>query len=92
MIAVWIVGALLLGLAVSRIGLPPLVGFLASGFVFAALGMDGTPPEVHRSLGILLRQTGDNAEATRAFQRYLELKPRAEDAELIRSYLPGNSS
>ncbi|RPI62612.1 MAG: hypothetical protein EHM50_03640 [Lysobacterales bacterium] len=43
MIAVWIAGALLLGLAVSRIGLPPLVGFLASGFVFAALGMEGTP-------------------------------------------------
>jgi predicted Kef-type K+ transport protein len=43
MVGVWIVGALLLGLAVSRIGLPPLVGFLASGFVFAAFGMDGTP-------------------------------------------------
>ncbi len=43
MIAVWIAGALLLGLAVSRIGLPPLVGFLASGFVFAALGMESTP-------------------------------------------------
>jgi predicted Zn-dependent protease len=58
----------------------------------AALGMDGTPPEVHRSLGILLRQAGDNAEAKRAFQRYLELKPQAEDAELIRSYLTGNPS
>jgi predicted Kef-type K+ transport protein len=34
---------LLLGLAVSRIGLPPLVGFLASGFIFAAFGLDGTP-------------------------------------------------
>ena len=43
MIAIWIGGALLLGLAVSRIGLPPLVGFLASGFVFAALGMESTP-------------------------------------------------
>ena len=40
MVAIWIGGALLLGLAVSRIGLPPLVGFLASGFVFAALGME----------------------------------------------------
>ena len=43
MVAIWIAGALLLGLAVSRIGLPPLVGFLASGFVFAALGMERAP-------------------------------------------------
>src|SRR5918993_1097718 len=43
MAAIWIAGALLLGLAVSRIGLPPLVGFLASGFVFAAIGMERTP-------------------------------------------------
>jgi predicted Zn-dependent protease len=58
----------------------------------AALEMDNTPPEVHRSLGTVLRQTGDSAEATRAFQRYLELKPGAEDAELIRSYLTGSQS
>lgn len=58
----------------------------------ASLGMDDTPPEVHRSLGTVLRQSGDNAEATRAFQRYLELKPGAEDAELIRSYLTGSQS
>jgi beta-barrel assembly-enhancing protease len=58
----------------------------------AALEMDHTPPEVHRSLGTVLRQTGENAEATRAFQRYLELKPGAEDAELIRSYLTGSQS
>jgi predicted Kef-type K+ transport protein len=43
MVAVWITGALLLGLAVSRLGLPPLIGFLASGFVFAAFGMERTP-------------------------------------------------
>jgi predicted Kef-type K+ transport protein len=43
MVAVWIAGALLLGLAVSRMGLPPLIGFLASGFVFAAFGMEPTP-------------------------------------------------
>jgi len=58
----------------------------------AALEMDSTPPEVHRSLGTVLRQAGENAEATRAFQRYLELKPGAEDAELIRSYLTGSQS
>ena len=40
MIAVWIAGALLLGLAAWRVGLPPLIGFLASGFVFGALGME----------------------------------------------------
>jgi predicted Kef-type K+ transport protein len=43
MIAVLLVGALALGLIAARIGLPPLVGFLASGFVLGALGMDGTP-------------------------------------------------
>jgi predicted Kef-type K+ transport protein len=43
MIAVWIAGALLLGLAASRLRLPPLVGFLAAGFLFGALGMQPTP-------------------------------------------------
>ncbi|HJR70272.1 MAG TPA: cation:proton antiporter family protein [Gammaproteobacteria bacterium] len=43
MLAVLLVGALVLGLIAARIGLPPLVGFLASGFVFGAFGMDGTP-------------------------------------------------
>jgi predicted Zn-dependent protease len=58
----------------------------------AALEMDDVPPEAHRSLGTVLRQVGDNAEATRAFQRYLELKPGAEDAEMIRSYVTGSQS
>ena len=43
MIAIWIGGALLLGLAAARIGLPPLVGFLTAGFAFGALGMERTP-------------------------------------------------
>lgn len=43
MIALLLVGALVLGLLAARIGLPPLVGFLASGFIFGALGMAGTP-------------------------------------------------
>lgn len=43
MIAIWIAGALLLGLLATRVGLPPLVGFLASGFAFGAFGMESTP-------------------------------------------------
>ena len=43
MIAIGIGGALLLGLLAGRIGLPPLVGFLASGFLLSALGVQKTP-------------------------------------------------
>jgi predicted Kef-type K+ transport protein len=55
MVAIWITGALMLGLLVSRIGLPPLVGFLASGFVFAAFGMERGPvlPDIAHG-GVLL--------------------------------------
>jgi len=58
----------------------------------AALDLEGTPPEVHRALGTVLRQAGDGDGATRAFRRYLELRPDAEDAELIRSYVTENRS
>lgn len=37
----WIVIAYLLGLVASRLGLPPLVGYLAGGFVLAGLGAQG---------------------------------------------------
>jgi predicted Kef-type K+ transport protein len=37
----WLVVAFALGLAVSRIGLPPLVGFLAAGFVLKAFDVEG---------------------------------------------------
>jgi predicted Kef-type K+ transport protein len=43
MLAIWIAGALLLGLAAWRVGLPPLVGFMASGFAFSSLGMQASP-------------------------------------------------
>lgn len=39
----WIIGALVLGALAWRAGLPPLVGFLVSGFVFSALGIESTP-------------------------------------------------
>lgn len=37
----WIVFAFVLGLAASRLGLPPLVGFLAAGFALHAAGIKG---------------------------------------------------
>jgi len=43
MTAAWIGGALVLGLAARYVGLPPLVGFLAAGFVLHALGLEATP-------------------------------------------------
>jgi predicted Kef-type K+ transport protein len=43
MVAIGIALALGLGLLAWRIGLPPLIGFLASGFVFGALGVERAP-------------------------------------------------
>ena len=37
----WLAIAFLLGFAVKQIGLPPLVGFLAAGFVLNAFGVEG---------------------------------------------------
>ena len=37
----WILAAFILGFLVKQIGLPPLVGFLAAGFVLHALGVEG---------------------------------------------------
>lgn len=55
MLAIWIGGALLLGLLAWRIGLPPLVGFLLSGFVFGALGFESSPMlEDLSHVGVLL--------------------------------------
>jgi len=47
--------AFLLGFAAKRVGLPPLVGYLAAGFVLHAFGYDVTEAiEVISELGILL--------------------------------------
>ena len=55
MLSTWIVAAFLLGSLCWRLGLPPLVGFLASGFFFSALG--GSSNELLEALadaGVLL--------------------------------------
>ena len=45
------------------------------------------PAELYRSMGLASRQLGNAGEAAASFRRYLELKPAAPDAELVRSYL-----
>ena len=45
------------------------------------------PAETWRSIGLVRRARGESAEAAQAFARYLELKPRADDAEIIRTYI-----
>ena len=45
------------------------------------------PPELFRSRGLLLTAEGKEAAARQAFARYLALRPDAEDAALIASYI-----
>jgi Zn-dependent protease with chaperone function len=52
-----------------------------------AVATDDAPAEAHRSLGLVLMRTRDNARARAAFARYLELRPDAQDREIIRDYL-----
>lgn len=52
---VWITIAFILGFAVRQIGLPPLVGFLAAGFVLNAAGAEGGAVlEEVADLGVML--------------------------------------
>jgi predicted Zn-dependent protease len=48
---------------------------------------DPAYPEPQRSLGLLYYTTGKKAEARQAFERYLALKPHADDRQQLREYL-----
>jgi predicted Zn-dependent protease len=52
-----------------------------------ALALREPAPEIHRSLGLVLRRQGDSAASIAEFRRYLELRPGAPDRALIQSYL-----
>ena len=45
------------------------------------------PVETWRSIGLVRRARGEPEDAARAFARYLELKPQADDAAIIRTYI-----
>jgi beta-barrel assembly-enhancing protease len=48
---------------------------------------DPSYPEPQRSLGLLYYMSGKKAEARQAFERYLQLKPHADDRQQVREYL-----
>jgi beta-barrel assembly-enhancing protease len=48
---------------------------------------DPTYPEPQRNLGVLYYLSGKKAEARQAFERYLALKPHADDRPQVREYL-----
>lgn len=52
-----------------------------------ARDLPGAPPELHRSMGLVLQRLGRTKEASSAFLRYLDLKPAGADTELVRTYL-----
>ena len=58
----------------------------------AALAAGGAPPEVHRSIGFLYQRRDEFARAKQAFERYLELRPEADDRAFIRTYLEQGGS
>jgi beta-barrel assembly-enhancing protease len=45
------------------------------------------PADALRQAALIHRSRGDDADARREFQRYLELAPNADDAPLVRAYL-----
>ncbi len=52
-----------------------------------AEGMPDRPPEALRLHGHILRARGENDRAREAYRQYLELRPSAPDAPMIRSYI-----
>ncbi|MFZ5506875.1 MAG: M48 family metalloprotease [Pseudomonadota bacterium] len=60
---------------------------LAMAALDEAEPLTDTPPEAQRLRGQLLRTRGDHDGARTAFTRYLELRPTAPDAPMMRSYV-----
>jgi predicted Zn-dependent protease len=52
-----------------------------------AIGTTGAPPETYRSIVIVELKRGERERAEKAFERYLELRPNASDAEGLRMIL-----
>jgi len=60
----------------------------AADFYGRAITMDATMAEAYRGLGLSLMKTGQRTDALAALRKYLELKPDAGDAKLIKMMIP----
>lgn len=60
----------------------------AAEFYANAIAMDAGLAEAYRGLGLSLLKTGQRAEGVVALTKYLELKPDASDAGMIRMIVP----
>jgi predicted Zn-dependent protease len=65
---------------------PPLVAQARQAYEQAA-ALDPAYPDPFRQLGYLYYQTRETAKAREAFQKYLALKPDAQDARRVKEYL-----
>lgn len=61
---------------------------LAAEFYGHALEMDGGLADAYRGLGLSRLKTGQRSEGLEALRKYLQLKPDASDASMIRMMLP----
>lgn len=52
-----------------------------------ALQFTDAPAETHRTLGLLLLRGGEKAKARSSLEAYLQLRPDAEDREIIKAHL-----
>ncbi len=52
-----------------------------------ALALPGVVPQAHRSIGLVYWKQGELALAREAFKTYLRLVPKAQDYEMVESYL-----
>lgn len=61
----------------------------AADFYANALSLDPALADAHRGLGLALMKTGRREEGVKALARYVELRPDATDAKMIRMMVAG---
>lgn len=60
----------------------------AADFYGKAIALDAGLPDAYRGLGLSLMKTGQPSDGQKALRTYLDLKPAASDAGMIRMMLP----